>query len=426
MTINAKYIRESEKSETLLINEVSKLKETACETVYKFGFGQSPFLPPQHVIDKLKDYSHRKEYAAVQGLQDLREAAANYHNHYDKLAINADDVLVGPGSKMLIYSILCAFTKADVMVVTPSWVSYEPQAKLAKLNSIRINTTYESRWRLTPELVKAAYESKEDKDVPSVLILNYPGNPDGLNYNDAELEALAQAFRECNILVISDEIYGFLNHDNEHISLARHYPEGTIVTTGLSKWCGAGGWRLGVALLSPSLDPRLKDSIIGIASETYSCAPVPVQFAAVEAYQVDARIEAYLSGQRRILKCIAMHMYKRLKAIGVNIHEPQGGFYLNPDFSPFADSLKERGITTSEELCEQLLKDKSVAVLPGSSFGYPSDALITRIAYVDFDGTAALAALNTVSGELDDAFLNKYCPKVVEGTQRLVDWLSNA
>jgi aspartate aminotransferase len=138
------------------------------------------------------------------------------------------------------------------------------------------------------------------------MVFNYPGNPDGLTYTESELTALTTVFRKYNILVISDEIYGLLNHQGNHVSLARFYPEGTIITTGLSKWCGAGGWRLGVALLPTTIEEKLKKTMIGIASETYSCASTPVQYAAIDAYQIGPDVEAYLAHQRRILNRVGI------------------------------------------------------------------------------------------------------------------------
>ena len=254
-----------------------------------------------------------KEYVNVQGIKELREAVAAFHNHYESINIDPKNVIVGPGSKMLIYSILAAFNEADVFIVTPSWVSYEPQAHLAKLDVTRIQTNFESRWRLTPELLEEACKNRQDKERPIVLIFNYPGNPDGLSYTADELRALATVFRENKIVVISDEIYGFLNHSASHLSLAQFYPEGTIVTTGLSKWCGAGGWRIGVALMPSSFNDTLKNTIIGIASETYSCAATPMQYAAVKAYEVSLETENYLAHQRRILNLAGNYVYEQLK-----------------------------------------------------------------------------------------------------------------
>lgn len=118
---------------------------------------------------------------------------------------------------MLIYAILAAFTTANVFIVTPSWVSYEPQAVLANLDVIRIQTRYEENWRLTPALLLEAYKARKgDPKKPSIIIFNYPGNPCGLTYSDEELIDMAATFRKLNMLVVSDEIYGFLNHTGEY------------------------------------------------------------------------------------------------------------------------------------------------------------------------------------------------------------------
>lgn len=415
-------MRLSRESETLLINEASRLKEGAGDTIFKFGFGQSPFLPPSHVRHTLATHADKKSYVAVQGLAELRDAVASFHTVTDGVQRCADDVLIGPGSKQLIYTVLAAFEDVDVLLVTPSWVSYEPQAALARHQVIRLETNYRSRWRLTPEQLDNALANRPDPTKQALLILNYPGNPDGLSYTQEELMALAVVCRAHRVLVISDEIYGLLHHQGAHVSLASVYPEGTIVTSGLSKWCGAGGWRLGVALLPATCDPVLKQTLIGIASETYSCAPTPVQYAAIEAYQWDDRVTHYLAKQRILLGAIAQYMTDQLRRVGVKLHDPQGGFYLNPDFSG-CTALLRRGISTSDQLAQSLLKEADVAVLPGTAFGYAKNTLVARIAYVDFDGEAALDVLEqeALSGE---ALVAASCPKIVTGTTRLCEWIA--
>ncbi|HEU5048654.1 MAG TPA: aminotransferase class I/II-fold pyridoxal phosphate-dependent enzyme [Rickettsiales bacterium] len=418
----SKYLRTVEKSQTLLLNEQSRNLEQGGKKVYKFGFGQSPFLPPQHVIDLLKENAHRKDYSPVQGIPALREAVAEFHRKVDGIDARAENVLIAPGSKILIYAVLAAFTRADLLVCAPAWVSYVPQAHLLGHGVISIPTTFEKRWRLTAEGLEAAVAQKKDKDVPSVLILNYPGNPDGLSYTDAELKAIGEVARKHNVLVISDEIYGVLHHTGGHVSLAKHYPEGTIVTGGLSKWCGAGGWRLGTAVLPVALGGEFKDTMLGIASETYSCATLPVQLAACEAYKASPETMEYVKQQRRILAALGAHCVERLQASGVRVDKPEGAFYLFPDFSAVADKLVSAGITTSQALCESLLADTGVALLPGTAFGMPAKLLAARLAYVDFDGVAVLAAAQKAD-VIDTAFLRKHCAHQLEGIEMLCNWV---
>ena len=142
---------------------------------------------------------------------------------------------------------MASFRKASILIPSPAWVSYEPQAALLGHSVIRILTNTEKRWRVTHEDLDEA-ASRAPQDAQRILILNTPGNPDGLIYLPNELEELATVMRKWDILVIADEIYALLTHDyssGEFKSLAAFYPEGTCITTGLSKWSGAGGWRLG-------------------------------------------------------------------------------------------------------------------------------------------------------------------------------------
>ena len=418
-------LRVSSESATLLINEQSKCKEANGETVYKFGFGQSPFLPPDFVMQDLTKYVAHKEYCQVQGLPSLCEKVAEFHNHHDKLNIEAKNVVIGNGSKMLIYAILSAFKHANVFLMTPCWVSYEPQADLAKLNSVRIETTYEEGWRLTPARLRKALMQNASDHVPSICIFNFPGNPDGLSYTEEEVEELAGVFREFNVLVISDEIYGLLDHKGAHVSMARYYREGTIVTSGLSKWCGAGGWRVGVALFPSSLETSLKPVVVGILSETISCVSAPIQYAAISAYTLSPLIDSYLDHQRRILALAGAHFHKELTGAGIRVHMPTGGFYAYIDFSPLARVLDStRGITTSYDLATDLLSRASIAILPGTAFGAPDNVLSARLAYVDFDGKAAMDASSKIplSEGLTTDFLIHHCPKLVAGCEKIVQY----
>lgn len=420
------WLRAVEKSQTLLLNEQSRQIETAGREVFKFGFGQSPFPPLPAAVDALRAHAAAKDYTPVQGLPKLRAKVAEFHRAVDGIDVDADQVLVAPGSKLLLYTVMAAFRRADVLVPAPAWVSYAPQAELLGHTAIRVHTDFERRWRVTPEAVERAVRAKGNARVPTLLVLNHPGNPDGLGYTDDELRALSQVFARHDILVISDEIYGLLDHAGTHVSLARHHPHGTVVTSGLSKWCGAGGWRLGVALLPKALDGAFKDTLLGIASETYSCASLPVQLAACSAYEWSAETQAYLAHQRRLLAGIGGWIADELRAAGVQVHRPTGGFYLFPDFSDHAQALQRAGVRSSQELCERLLRDTGVALLPGDAFGMPPEHLCARLAYVEFDGSAALEASRELGLQraLGAAERQALFAKTMRGVHQLTRWLA--
>ena len=406
------------KSGTLSLNEKSKTLALAGRRLYRFGFGESPFSPPARILDTLRIASRRKEYTDVAGLPALREQIAAFHSEVDGYPVAAEQVLVGPGTKPLLYNLMHVFERADVFLPDPSWVSYAPQALIAGHNVIRIPTSFEGRWRVKPEVLDRVITDARRPDRQKLLVLNYPGNPDGLTYSRAEFGALTRVLRDHNMWVVSDEIYALLDHRGTHVSLARCYPERTMVTTGLSKWCGAGGWRLGALILPPDVPRGLSDALIGLGSETYSCASAPIQYAALSAYDLNVDLQQYVASQRRVLAAIGLSVHAALEDAGLRVHPPQGGFYLLLDFSPFAERLAQRGILTDERLCEQLLDESGVALLPGKAFGMPEVALTARLAYVDFDGEAALADADRI-----ESLVAKHASRMLEGIAILKAWL---
>ena len=410
-------VRGLKPSATVAINERSDALIAQGAQVYKLGLGQSPFPVPPSVVAALRAHAARKEYMAVRGLPALREAVAAYHRR----RIGGDypyaggDVLVGPGSKELMFITQLAFY-GDLVLPAPAWVSYSPQARIIGRQVCWAPTRGDDGWKLAPRDLDAL--CRRDPGRPRLLILNYPSNPTGCTYDADELAALAEVVRRHGVIVISDEIYGELHHGGAHASIARFYPEGTIISSGLSKWCGAGGWRLGTFLFPRELR-WLLEAMVVVASETFTSTSAPIQCAAVTAFECGPEIEAYLARQREILGALGRWCHRRLVAGGVRCAAPEGGFYLFPDFSAAAPALRARGIETGEALCEQLLTCEGVAILPGSGFGRPPGDLTARLAYVDFDGEAALAVLD-LEGVIDDAWLRRVAPRVTTAIERLV------
>ncbi len=407
-------------SATLAINERSAQLRKEGKKIYKFGLGQSPFPVPPSVEEALKSNAHQKDYLPVKGLPELCDAVAGYHNRTQFLDYSGEDIMIAPGSKELMFLLQLVYY-GDLVVPTPSWVSYAPQAHIVGRHVRWLKTKAENGWRLEPdELEKLC---KVDPDRPRILILNYPSNPTGYTLSPGQLEAIADVARKYNCVILSDEIYGELHHDTGHVSIARDYPEGTIISSGLSKWCGAGGWRLGTFAFPPSLK-KLQQAMSVAASETFTSTCAPIQYAAVRAFNGGIDIEEYLWHSRLVLKALSAKIVRMMDEAGIEIGEAEGGFYLFPDFSKWRETLAGRGIETSEKLCERILEETGVALLPGSFFGRPEDELTARMAYVDFDGSRALAACKGLSpGQTpDDRFLEKHCAHLLEGVEKLCDW----
>lgn len=406
-------------SATVAINEHCAALRRAGREVYSLGLGQSPFPIPERVVDGLRSHAAQKSYQPVRGLQALREVVAAYHTRTQRIDASPEGVLVGPGSKELLFLLQIAFA-GDILLPSPAWVSYAPQARLVGRRVVPLPTTCADGWKVT-----AAQLDTVCVTVPArarLLVLNSPNNPTGLAYDAPELAALAEVARRHGVLVLSDEIYGELRFDAPHCSIATFYPEGTIISGGLSKWCGAGGWRLGTFQFPRELR-WLLDAMAVIASETYTAVSAPVQFAAVRAFEDVPEMTHYLATARWILAALMRACHARLAEAGAVLREPQGGFYLFPDFAPLRPGLDRAGLGRAEIMCRRLLEDTGVAILPGSDFGRPDDELTARLALVDFDGARAMAAAD-MPGARDDAnaFVERHCAPVITAVDRLAAW----
>jgi len=409
-------VRGLKQSATLQINEQSNHLIGLGRKIYKLGLGQSPFPVPDIIVQSLRDNAEERDYLPVKGLPALRQAISGFYERHWGISYSIDNIIIGPGSKELLFLLQLVYY-GELIIPTPSWVSYAPQAKIIGRNISWVPTHKENFWKLTPhELDKIC---RQDPYRPRLLILNYPSNPTGYTYKKEELEELAAVARKYKLVLVSDEIYGMLDHDGDHQSISTFYPEGTIISGGLSKWCGAGGWRLGALAFPHSLD-WLANALAITASETFTSTSAPIQYAALAAFEPHPEIEDYLSRARKILLLLGKKCNSILNKSGINNPDPHGGFYLFPDFSSYRDKLMARKIYDSEIMCKTLLEEKDVATLPGSEFGCSPFEFTLRLSYVNFDGKRAITAAK--AEEVDEAFIEKYCGITLEAMEKMVDW----
>ena len=396
-------------SSTLRINEISKELESDGKKIYKFGFGQSPFEVPDDVIDELKNNAHQNKYLPMQGLNELRTAISKYASIKNNHNYKPENVIIGPGTKELMFLLQQLFD-GDILLPTPSWVSYAPQALISRNKVHWITTTRENNWFPTTEEIEKIILKNKDKNY--LLFLNSPNNPSGQICSN--LKEISNIAKKYNILILSDEIYSELSFNENFKSISQFYPEKTIISTGLSKWCGAGGWRLGYFIIPEALK-ELRDSLKILASETFSSVSAPIQYSAIAAYNNNH--EEYINNSRLILKEVGEYVYENLKSNKVNINKPQGGFYLMPEFLITKFS-------TSEEMCSDILEKTGVALLPGSDFGFLKERMIARLSFTDFNGDEFMQNIKKTK-KIDKSFISKFAPKITEGTKKLKDWVES-
>ena len=403
-------IKNLKPSSTLLMNEESKNLEKEGKQIFKFGFGQSPFQIPEDVVNELKKNSHQNKYLPMQGLSELRDAVALYTSNKKGNNYKADNVIIGPGSKELMFLLHILFD-GDVILPAPSWVSYAPQAIIGRNKVHWIETKRENNWFPTGEEIEQVISKNKNKNY--LLFLNSPNNPSGQICEN--LDEIATVANKNNLIILSDEIYSELSFDTGFKSISNFCPEKTIISTGLSKWCGAGGWRLGYFIIPDSLK-EIKNKLKVLASETFSSVSAPIQYAAISAYQNDH--SSYIRNSSNILKNVGEYVYENLKSNNVIISKPKGGFYLMPEFV-------NKNFSTSSEMCKTILKDTGVALLPGSDFGCSEKKMLARLSFTDFDGSSFMNDIKK-NKNIDLNSINNFAPKIIEGTKKLREWSESA
>jgi aspartate aminotransferase len=399
-------VKDLKPSSTLLINETSRKLEEQGRKIFKFGFGQSPFKVPEDVVKELKDNAHQNKYLPMQGLSELRNEVAKYTSKKKNYDYKSENVIIGPGSKELMFLLHVIFD-GEIILPAPSWVSYAPQAILGR-NKIQIlQTKRENNW--FPTALEIEETILKDKNKNYLLFLNSPNNPSGqICENLKEIASIAEKY---NLIILSDEIYSELSFKDNYQSISSFCPEKTIISTGLSKWCGAGGWRLGYFLVPDSLR-EIKDMINVLASETFSAVSAPIQYAAIKAYENDH--SEYINKSRNILYAVGNYVYENLKSNKVLINKPQGGFYLMPEFL-------NKKFNSSSEMCDSILNDTGVALLPGNDFGFDQKKMLARLSFTDFDGQEFMSKIED-NQKIDNDHIVNFAPKIIEGVDKLKKW----
>ena len=331
------------------------------------GVGEPDFKTPWSVRDAgIRSLElGRTKYTANSGLKELRGEICNYLQRRFDLHYKEENVLVTVGGSEAIDLTIRAVVRPgdEVIIPEPCFVCYEPITQLTGGVPVHIATRAEDQFRLTADQLRAAITPRT-----KLLIFPYPNNPTGAVMSAAEMEEIAAVLRETNVLVLSDEIYSELTYGlDRHVSIASlpGMAERTIVVNGFSKSYAMTGWRLGYAA-GPA--PLVK-VMTKIHQSCIMSAPTTSQYAAITALRkCDDQIEMMRDEYNRRRR----YVVKALNDMGLTCFEPRGAFYVFP-------SIQISGLTSSE-FCEQLLREKEVAIIPGSAFGASGEGY-ARISY---------------------------------------------
>jgi aspartate aminotransferase len=363
-------------SATLAVDARAKAMKAAGEPVIGFGAGEPDFPTPANIVEAAvaacrDPRNHR--YSPTSGQPELRSAIAMKTKRDSGVDVLPEQVLVTNGGKHAVYNAFQVLLDPgdEVLLPAPYWTSYPECIALAGGASVVLPTDEGSGFRVTVDQLEAAYTERT-----KVLLFVSPSNPTGAVYPASEVQAIGEWARDRGIFVITDEIYEHLTYGaNEFSSMPALVPDladRCVILNGVAKTYAMTGWRVGWMV-----GPRdVIRAAINLQSHSTSNVSNVAQAAALAAVtgDLDAVAEMRTAFDRR-----GHTMYELLKGIpGVSVIEPQGAFYCFPSFqSVLGHDIGGKRPATTLELCELLLEQAKVAVVPGEAFGAPGYARLS-------------------------------------------------
>ena len=423
-------MKQIKRSPTLLINEKVKAMWQDGEDILHVAFGESRFPVHPDLSKALNDGMSNRSYLSSLGTDSLRTKIAEYYTKQLNIDISYDQVIVGVGSKSLLYSIIQAID-GDILLPRPSWVSYSSIATMCNRSIKRFDLNKNNGYNLNIDSLKDAYSSAKNSGVnPSMLVLNSPNNPVGNSFEKSDIQSVASWAQENNITILSDEIYGLITFkENKHHTPLTYYPDKTIVFSGLSKHLSLGGWRLGISILPRNLfGQQLISKFESISGNIWSCVPSPFQVVGETAFSDNESIADYINVCTNIHRVRTLFIYEQFQDLGIDCPRPTGGFYIYASFKKWSDQLSKIDIISCTSLSEYLLDKYKIATLPGSAFGDDPENLCLRISssYLDMEtDESAQKILDIYNDGTDErSFINDHHPRLKLFISKMNDFLN--
>ncbi|MGI8484825.1 MAG: pyridoxal phosphate-dependent aminotransferase [Thermomicrobiales bacterium] len=330
--------------------------EAQGKDIVHLEIGEPDFDTPENVIEAGANALHSgwTHYGPANGDPKLREAIAKYINGSRGTSFDADQVVVTPGGKPVMFFLMLAVLEEgdEAIFPDPGFPIYQSMIDFAGAKAVPIPLREENEFRLDVDELKSLVT-----DRTKLLIINSPANPTGGVLERSDIEAIAKIAVEHDLLVLSDEIYSELLYEGEHVSIAT-YPgmeDRTVILDGFSKNYAMTGWRLGYGLFPKDLAPLISKLMVN----SVSCTSVAVQ---------QAGLEALTGPQDKVAEFREAFRTRRdlvvdgLNAIpGITCRRPKGAFYVFPNITGTGK--------TSREFADLLLNEYGVAALSGTAFG---------------------------------------------------------
>jgi len=321
-----------------------------------FTIGEPNFDVPEFIKDAMKEALDKNftHYAASDGLQELRQAIANFYQRRHQLDLNWQQIMVTVGaSQGFMITMMALLNPGDkVLIPSPYFPLYGYSSILSGGDSVFVDTSADG-FVLTPEALDHQLQGHPEI---KLLMLNYPNNPTGITYSKDQVKGLADVLRKYpDVYVLSDEIYGDLVYEGDHYSMVQELPERTILLAGASKSYAMTGFRLGFL----HIPADLYEELFKIFQTMVTCVSTPDQWAGVAAYNDGDQAIDDMKGEYNHRRKMIVD---RMTAMGFDIPHPAGAFYVFPRIpAKYGDDDQAFALDLAEKA--------KVGVIPGSAFG---------------------------------------------------------
>ena len=334
----------------------AKAREAAGHDVIHLEIGEPDFDTPEHIVEAavkaLRSGAHH--YTPATGIREFREVIAREITNSRGIPVEPDQVVVTPGGKPIIFFSLLALAGDgdEVIYPNPGFPIYESMIRYVGATPVPIPLREELDFRLDIDQLLDLIT-----DRTRLIIINSPNNPTGSVLTNADLESIADATVDRNLMILSDEIYSRILYEGTHTSIAR-YPgmqAKTILLDGFSKTYAMTGWRLGYGVMNQELAQQMGKLMIN----SNSCTAAFTQWAGIAALTGDQgpsrrMVETFRKRRDRVVALLN-------QVEGVSCRLPQGAFYAFPNVKSFG--------MHSRKIQDLLLERADLALLSGGAFG---------------------------------------------------------
>ncbi len=354
--------------ETLKMAKLGRELRASGVDVIDLSLGEPDFDTPQHIKDAAikainDNWSH---YTPVPGFLDLREAVCTKLKRDNHLEYKPENIITSTGAKQSLANAILALVDDgdEVIIPTPYWVTYSELVKIARGKVVEIRTTVENKFKATPAQLEAAITPHS-----KVFMFSSPCNPSGAVYSKEELAGLVEVFKKHpNIIILSDEIYEYINFVGKHESIAQFedIKDRVVLINGLSKGFAMTGWRLGYTASNTTIAKAMEKIQGQFTSGTCSIT----QKAAVVALTGDLRPSEAMTEEFTRRRKRSLELVKTIP--GFKCFEPEGAFYVFPDVSYYyGKSNGTETIKNAADFSMYLLNTANVSSVMGDAFGEP-------------------------------------------------------